>query len=325
MINLGLTICSYFIKNRNTSEKEGIINLNDTFNLTMQSETKTDNVVAYTDIMSVFQGFFNRHSVLNDNENENKLFSCKCIKIGETDKFRFLYGTVHSGSYGIEADITNRQSLEIVYQKKQDDAEVKKFYIFVVIPKDTKQVKVQKGLLLCQSIGTYGVKTITTKYMRQFFSDLKITLEFRSVSLGIFLENLLNHGYLKRLTYVKNRISPDFADNISLPQGKEEISFINPKLGDGFVEKLKNYVLGKSNNTLKEVPLYNYDNLKMTFELNSKTRTINFNDLDKLSITEAIPSNVQLLNGMPDENKLLEHMKMTAEDYLQKLAQEVTE
>lgn len=82
MINLGLTICSYFIKNRNTSEKEGIINLNDTFNLTMQSETKTDNVVAYTDIMSVFQGFFNRHSVLNDNENENKLFSCKCIKIG---------------------------------------------------------------------------------------------------------------------------------------------------------------------------------------------------------------------------------------------------
>lgn len=202
---------------------------------------------------------------------------------------------------------------------------MKKFYIFVVIPKDTKQVKVQKGLLLCQSIGTYGVKTITTKYMRQFFSDLKITLEFRSVSLGIFLENLLNHGYLKRLTYVKNRISPDFADNISLPQGKEEISFINPKLGDGFVEKLKNYVLGKSNNTLKEVPLYNYDNLKMTFELNSKIRTINFNDLDKLSITEAIPSNVQLLNGMPDENKLLEHMKMTAEDYLQKLAQEVTE
>ncbi len=323
MLNIGLTICSYFIKSRNTSEKDGILNLNDAHHFVI--DNKDTKPVVYSDVMSVFEDFFTKYSAIRDNEEEYKLFSCQCLRTGETDDFKYLYGTVHSGSYGIEADITNRQSLEIVYEKKPDDAEVKKFYVMIIIPKDSNQIKIQKGLLLCQSIGTYGVKTITTKYMRNFFANLKVTLEFRSVSLGIFLENLFNHGYLKKLTYVKNRISPDFSDNISLPKGKEEISFVNPKLEDSFIEKIKTFILGKNNNTLKEIPLYSYDNLKMTFELNSKIRTINLNDLDKLSISESVPRSVQLPNGMPDENKLFEHMKTTAREYLQKMAQEVTE
>lgn len=48
--------------------------------------------------------------------------------------------------------------------------------------KDVSEYKIKKGLIIFQSIGQYGVKTLTSNYLRKFFSDIGITLEIRSVS-----------------------------------------------------------------------------------------------------------------------------------------------
>ncbi|MFR7604647.1 MAG: hypothetical protein ACLUV3_04625 [Oscillospiraceae bacterium] len=45
----------------------------------------------------------------------------------------------------------------------------KRFYMFVVIPKDNVKVKVDKGMMIFQNIGVFGVKTITYEKNKPLF------------------------------------------------------------------------------------------------------------------------------------------------------------
>ena len=45
----------------------------------------------------------------------------------------------------------------------------KRFYMFVVIPKDNVKVKVDKGMRIFQNIGVFGVKTITYEKNKPLF------------------------------------------------------------------------------------------------------------------------------------------------------------
>ena len=67
--------------------------------------------------------------------------------------------TVYAGYYGYASKLVNRKTKSTVHKKSRDEADVKPFYVVVVIPNDTEISKAQSGLILFQEIGIYGVKT----------------------------------------------------------------------------------------------------------------------------------------------------------------------
>ena len=219
MLHSGLLVCSFFIKKRYERGDSKAIELNKA----LEVET-IDHTESFSSAWDLFTRFLNENVNPKDDENSMKLFSINqdSIKKHNTQQYHAITFIVSSGSYGIESKITNRRTNEVKYHRTRDDADIKQFYGMIFIPKDIDDINVQKGIFIFQSIGTYGIKTITTKQMKEFFATLGLTLETRSVSVGIFLRKIFEEGKLSKITLLRNDISPDPADNMLISTGREE-------------------------------------------------------------------------------------------------------
>ena len=83
-------------------------------------------------------------------------------------------------------------------------------------------MKVQKGMMFFQNIGSAGIKTITTDHMRKTFSDtFGVSLKIDTISSELFIRTIMTKENIKKLTMVKNHISDDLADRTFSGYGQE--------------------------------------------------------------------------------------------------------
>ena len=311
MIHSGLSICSFYIKMRYSKKDVNIINLNNKIEI-----KKGRSLESYQNIWDLMNIFLNSHMNPQDDIYNMKLFYVEPDSIRNENKsgYQAISCIINSGSYGVEGKITNRASKNVMYNRTQDDADVKQFRMLIFIPKDKDNKKVQKGILIFQTIGSHGVKTITTKKLKEFFAIYNMTLEIRSVSARLFFEKILKEGVLNKLTLFKNSISPDSTDSLLISSGREEKVFIKPKLKEKWTAKLLEFVDGKKDNTIFEINNEIFDDISITFGLSGRIRTARLNDLDRFSLTEDIPDNIYN-NGMANEDELIKYMIDTALEY----------
>ena len=181
MINHGLLICSFYLKKKYSRSEDEILELN--------QEYEYDGIT-YKNVFSMIKGFVKNYSELADDEKMMKMFSVdeSSVKRKKKDGYAIETGTIHSGSYGTESEITNKQTKEVVYKRGKDDADIKQFNYLIFVPEDSEEDKVVKGIMLFETIGAYGVKTITTRNMKGFFSEkYGLTMETRSISVRVFI------------------------------------------------------------------------------------------------------------------------------------------
>ena len=309
MIKHGLLICSFYLKKRFSSDD--VIGLNEEY------EYKGYN---YINVMKMMEEFFDSYSDYVDNEKNMKLFSIDCdsIKVMNDKKSSYIYGVIKSGAYGMESQITNKDSGEISYVRTKDDADIKNFCFMIYIPKDSKYVTVKKGIMLFQMIGNYGVKTITIEYMREFFSEnYSLTLGTRSISVGLFIQKLIKDGKLKKVKLLQNKISPDASDNIFSNRGRIETTHISPQFKQNYLNRIITYVNGGSEDVF-EIEDDVFDDIKLTFDHMGRTKTIGLRNINNFSIVEDLPR--RLYNGTNVElNQLIIYMKETADSYSEQL------
>lgn len=117
-----------------------------------------------------------------------------------------------------------------------------------VFPKDSERVVVQKGLFIFQNVGQFGVKTITTTLMQQFFSNgFHITLKCNTISPDLFVKKIIRQDNIKKLVMVKNIKSSDNSDNVRKGYGSEirEIGnlYFTEKMWSRMMDKIR-YVAG---------------------------------------------------------------------------------
>ena len=290
MANCAMLVCSFYLKKRYSKEDSKIYNLNHE----LESNNK-DKPFVFKDFWSILELFCEENIVFSDREQAQKMFSVKkdSLTLEEKDTYRAASFVVQSGSYGIESDMTNRHTMEISHHRTEDEADVKSFRCVVYIPKDAGDIEINKGIFVFQSIGTYGVKTITTDIMRAFFADFGFTLEIRSVSVNAFLKKLIDQGALNKITLIRNRMSPNVADNILINTGSEEVSYIKPDLRPAWLKKILTIFEKADNEGIVEIPDdEDFDDLSIQFKLGNSTRTVRLKNLDKLSIVEDIPSEI---------------------------------
>ena len=321
MLHSGLLVCSFFIKKRYERGDSKAIELNKA----LEVET-IDHTESFSSAWDLFTRFLNENVNPKDDENSMKLFSINqdSIKKHNTQQYHAITFIVSSGSYGIESKITNRRTNEVKYHRTRDDADIKQFYGMIFIPKDIDDINVQKGIFIFQSIGTYGIKTITTKQMKEFFATLGLTLETRSVSVGIFLRKIFEEGKLSKITLLRNDISPDPADNMLISTGREEKVYVRPKLKESWIQKLLSYVDGNKDEKIFEVNDDIYEDIYISFNLSGRTKTAKLKDIDRFSLTEDIPDAI-FNNGNVNDERLVNYLIETAKIYKEKMVFRIAE
>jgi hypothetical protein len=316
MFNLSLTACSFLLKKSYSQNK--YYYLND--NISVENE---DNVNIYN-VTDMFIAFFDEFAHSVDNVDKKKTFHCiyEDTYHGETDDYHYLYTIIKSGSYGSSSDVVDNKTKKIVYELKPNHAPEKPFYLYVIIPKDNKKVKVQKGMFFFQNVGQFGVKTITTEYMREFFSDkFHTTLVCKTIASKLFVDRMLTKGNVSKIIMTKNHKSGDSSDNITKGYGVETRVIGNLAFSDNMWKKIKYqidyFTKGKAN--LFEFDDIQYEGLKLNVNIGGRYRTINMNNIENLSLIEGIPDTIQDINGHAKEDLLLDYFKKIAEEYLKEM------
>lgn len=312
MINHGLLICSFYMKKKYSRTEDQALELNQEYEYDGKK---------YKNVFSMIREFVNNYSELTDDEKMMKMFSVddSSVKKIKKDGYTIETGTIHSGSYGTESEITNKQTKEVVYRRGKDDADIKQFNYLIFVPEDSEEDKVVKGIILFETIGTYGVKTITIRNMKGFFSEkYGLTMETRSISVRVFMEKLLKDDKLSRVTLIKNSVSKDSADNMFVNVGREEKTYIRPKLKDSWIAKLLEHLDGMAGEDIFEINDEIYEDIKLTFSHGGRTKTVRLNDIDRFSMVEDVPDYVYSGNSI-DRKKLINYMEETAKAYASRM------
>ena len=310
MINSGMLVCSFTIKKR-FSRTGNLYHLNECVQIQNHN---------YDDAVDVLFAFCQENEKYTDDSASMKMFSIDQDSIRTIDQaaYKALVFTINSGNYGIESEITDRYTGNVNYVVTEDDANIKKFRCLVYIPKDVAGHKVEKGILIFQTIASFGVKTLTCKQLKAFFRRDDMTFETRSVSARSFFEQLIQKGLAHKITLIKNRVSPDSSDNMLITSGREERSYYKPQLKENFVSRLLDFVEDRQDDDLFEINDDAFEDVKVTFKIGNSYRTVSVSDLDRFSVVEEFPPYVFEDGGFNDQ-KVVNHMIDTARAYSQKM------
>lgn len=270
----------------------------------------------YDDFFELLKDFCQKYSrkfVLNDSEQKMFKVETENINIEENEKFRYTYIDINSGGYGIEANIVNTKNNKILYTRKKEHAETIHFRVFFAVPKDDDTCK---GIIIFQNIGQYGIKTITTDYFKKFINEeLNLYTTTGNICSQVFVKKLLDNDGLMKIIYTRNNVLNDKADTDTMGYGKEE------RIIAGFsnVKKWRKMISGYFNGTNRVYEFENidYSGVKFITSIYGRTRTININNINNLSIIEGIPDEVTNSFGDIDDQKLKEHFIKVTKEYLE--------
>ncbi len=320
MYNLSLTACSFHLKKASSKGNTQIINLNTPFD----TELKDNSECHFEDLSELFISFFENHRTLIKDDNKQQSFCCEYDKknYSETDLFRMYCVKIYSGIYGSSSEIIDGDTEKVRYKKKSSDIDTRPFYLMVILPKDNEKVIVQKGMFIFQNVGQFGVKTITTNLMQNFFSDnFGITLKCHTIAPDLFVKKVIRKDNIKKLLMIKNVKSNDMADNIGVGYGSETREISNLSFNETTWAKIMNkirFVAGGKYN-LFEFEQQKYDNLKVIVDIGGRNRTINLHNLENLSIIEGIPDYIRMSDGHPNLPMLIEYFHKVATEYLKEM------
>lgn len=311
MVHNGMMICSFYLKAKYSRGEKAVYALNSPY-------TYDDHT--FEDFFEMLKEYCEKHYEYFDDEQKQKMFliSKDSIYEKDTETYRAMVFEICSGAYGVEASMTDRHTKKVNYHKGADDADIKEFKCVIYIPKDVDNVVINKGIMIFQTISTFGVKTITVDLMKKYFSGLGLSLETRSVSVKAFIENLMAKGRIKKLSFIKNRVSADKSDNIFITVGKEERIFYNPVLNNDWLNKISNMFCRSGENKIYEINDVEYEDIKITFQLEKRTRTASLRNIENFSLVEDIPESIYR-NSRKDDSKLVDYMIETANEYKSKM------
>ena len=334
MFNLSLTACSFHLRKANAQSPDSVYDLNKSFTFTNEDGDE----ITLDRITDLFECFFHKYEGLHTNNNIKRAYRCEFDSHQklETETYTMLYARIYSGIYGSSSEIINGDTGTKVGTITSRDIVLRPFYLFIFIPKEPKcpdgteesnQLHIQKGILIFQNVGPYGIKTVTTTYMQEFFSSVfGVTIRCATISPDLFINTVIKPASIRKLVMVKNMKSVDVADNCSLGYGKEVREIANLTFSESMWSKLMDsihYVSGSKSHVF-EFENQEYQTLKLDVDIGGRTRRIDLHNLDNLSIIEAIPDSLQGADGHPILRDLIPYFQNVANEYLSEMVLRIT-
>lgn len=275
----------------------------------------------YSSALEIFEDFVVYSDKTADKETVQQLFRCEMNPVykGETERYRYLVFSVFSGYYGFASEVIDRKTKKVVHSRTRDEADVKEFYVMVVVPKAMNDIIPTRGLIFFQEIGVYGVKTVTADYLQEFVSShLHLTFRTQNLAPDFYLNKLFEKGIIKKVRLARNVVSGDRTDRLyGQSIGREERAIIPVAVTSDLKKKLRHVAEDRYNfYTFDDI---DYSEVKMEVIIGGRTRTVNLHGLDDLSIEESLPEELLMADGTVSIDGFLKHMHSVAEEYLDHL------
>lgn len=276
-------------------------------------------------MLDVLQRFAeeNKNIFLTDTDAES-VFSFEKIEretIKRDDKVEFdiLYGRVKTGNYGIESELFNIHSSDI-YQRKSEEADLLPFGFCIAVPSG----EIEKGVILLQNIGNMGMKMALQKKIQECFSQLgeDYNVIWGQILPKTYLDKFFKKGVLQKIRMIRYEIPEDVSERIGINYGvnqtREERVICKPI---GFLERKKKELAEwrtgqRSCTKIIEIEDYEYDDLKLEFNLGNTSKVISLKDTIGLRVTEDITDIVNVQGGNPEFSSLKDVLKDSARGYL---------
>ena len=233
-------------------------------------------------IMEILYKFFSDNKENSHFDKDNKVLFIKDFNTENENIFfgEFLYGT--SGKEHPVKNISDNTDDRII---SKDQCILNPYYFYIEIPKNNKQ-----GLLILESKGTDGIKTLFEEWFGSFIKEQSYTnlkLELKSFLPEQIINTYLNQGVLKRIRFISNRLPVDKLDILEgyePEEGYVELKLqINKDNRKPLVNKIKNLITNKSDES-KEYDTIIGNNLetediKLEIDLHGSERTFTINKL----------------------------------------------
>lgn len=262
-----------------------------------------DDLLSKGDFYSFVEEYFKVIETDLQRDEENK----KLIRInnGNIRKIkRHIKGVLETGEYGFESDIIDSNTGKSRYKRKPNDAEMLPFYFLISLPKGK-----DKGIILLQRFGQFGVSKIIRDSMRQFLAkkDKNLTLEFFPLVPTNLVEEYLKKGNVTKMIFTRFDIPSDLADyfdnrNSKDVKGHVEFRVVAARNSKLPVTKSLNILRkqGKGANKLMEINKFDFNSVKVVVNHNNDRRTINLENFDRMRAYYDVTGEVKIgSNGHP--------------------------
>lgn len=237
----------------------------------------------------------------------------------ESDEKKYISFTVTCGSYGLKSNITNTDTGNIDFEREINHADVKEFRVMIAYKKNRPGYSVKKGVILFQTLGQYGIKMITIKKIKDFFSNnFNVTTEFYNAATREAFERIIENGGLKSINLIKNKANPNFSNLYGINCGKETrtILFSGVKEKQSFISKIMDMATSKD-----EVYEFDgeYNDISLTINVGKRQKTVKIRNLNSFYIVEELPKGVMDESGLIIIEKIDKEMISYSNDYLNTL------
>ena len=198
---VGVNVSSFRFKKKHTKNDEFIPFYSNFSQYKENCDFNCENVI------ETIKAFYDSKILPEQIDYSKKYFGTKkdSLIIEETNGRKYISFTILCGAYGINSEITDIDTNEVLFKRKINNADVKDFRVMFAFENDEEGIKIYKGVVLFEVIGQYGIKTVTTDKIREFLSNnFNIMPFFYTISTREAFEKLISNGSFKKINLIKN-------------------------------------------------------------------------------------------------------------------------
>ena len=236
--------------------------------------------------------------------------------------FRMIYGKMKSGTYGAEGEIVDKTTGKITHKFTRDEAPVLPFSFCIAVPECNEGTTI--AVAIFQTLSGNGIKSIFDDYFRAYVKtiDIGLTVSFGALYPKEFINEYMKCGKLTKINMIQYCVPDDIADRIGIDRGikrtRRIMTISNPI---GFIArnryKIEECLQGnRSYDKIIEFPDFDYDDLKLVFNVGGKNKTISMKNIEKTIVTEDITERVLKEGGNPEKESIILLFEEFSRDYL---------
>lgn len=316
---LSIRAYSFSLRKQYSRRPDKVYGLNGELRFPYKDINGEEREYIYQDSMKLFRDFLDHHEEIVDKTDNQQLFSCRFEEEGRAESFRYMIFSVFSGYYGYASRVIDRTTKNVVYRKTRNQADMRRFYVTIVIPFDRRTAAAKRGLIFFQETGVYGVKTVTASAIQKYVS-VKLNVTFRTQNLApdFYLEKIFEQGMLQKIRVARNSRSADLADRLyAAGFGREERTFVPLRVTKELKKKLKH--ISESDYNFFTFDGIEYPDVKMEVKIGDRVRTVDLHGLEDLSVEEALPPELLKADGTIPVEEFRERMLTVSREYLEHL------
>lgn len=240
-------------------------------------------------------------------------------------------GTFESGEYGISSDIVDVESGTVVYHREPTEADVLPFHFTLAIPYE----ETNTFIIIFQNISSNGVKSVFyssfKSYIRSIYNG-PLKIDIGSLMPREYLNRILDQGTFNKVRLISHHFPQDISERFGLNRGANvvnegyiETQFIKGRSFAGTVGNIARSIINvfTTNGNITEIQElngYDYDNIKIEVSIGGRSKTLNFNRMSNLNLTEDITDYLtDTDSGLPIPQEVYSALEEKLAEYLDAL------